>query len=103
MLLLRSMQSLQYLGRCIADVLYPGTCAACGAFCDSSGPLCAECEPKLSAQEAAPACLHCARPLPMEGAPCPWCQGRGLYPFAQILRLGLFQDPLRKLIHQMKY
>jgi ComF family protein len=42
-------------------------------------------------------------PLVEHGAPCPYCQGRGLSPFERIVRIGVYQDPLRSLIHRAKY
>lgn len=42
-------------------------------------------------------------PLAEQGAPCPHCLGKGLYPFDKIVRLGTFRDPLKHLIHRMKY
>jgi ComF family protein len=42
-------------------------------------------------------------PLATRGAPCPHCLGKGVHPFDQIIRLGVFDDPLRHLVHQIKY
>jgi ComF family protein len=42
-------------------------------------------------------------PLTADNAPCPYCQGAGLTPINQIIRLGVFTDPLKSVIHQMKY
>ena len=47
--------------------------------------------------------VRCAMPLAEFGAPCAYCLGKGLYPFDRILRLGIYQDPLKHVIHQMKY
>jgi ComF family protein len=52
---------------------------------------------------AQPACEKCAGPVVTNGAPCPWCRGEGVYPFKYIARLGRFGDPLRPVIHAMKY
>jgi ComF family protein len=38
-----------------------------------------------------------------EGAACPYCEGGGIYPFERIVALGPFRDPLRMVIHQIKY
>lgn len=99
----RQLSGLKTLAEGVGDLLYPGACAACEAFCDASGPLCDDCARQLHEQERAPACHRCAMPVAVEGAPCPWCVGKGRYPYRRILRLGVFQEPLRKLIHQMKY
>jgi ComF family protein len=75
--------------------------------CQSAAPAgalrCDACDGRLGALAAAPACERCAAPLATHGAPCPHCRGRGIYPFDRIVRLGVFEDPLKHLIHQMKY
>src|SRR5438552_5158033 len=87
----------------LLDLCYPGVCAACEVFCDSSGPLCADCDRKLAVLEQNQACAMCAMPLTQQGDPCPWCRGKGLYPFKQIIRLAIFDEPLKNLIHRAKY
>jgi ComF family protein len=42
-------------------------------------------------------------PLASDGAPCPYCLGKGIAHFEKIIRLGIFDDPLKHLIHQAKY
>jgi ComF family protein len=42
-------------------------------------------------------------PLPTEGSPCPYCEGGGVAHYDRIVRLGTFHDPLRVLIHHVKY
>ena len=42
-------------------------------------------------------------PLALAGSPCPRCLGRGLYPYEKVLRLAPFREPVRGLIHRMKY
>jgi ComF family protein len=39
----------------------------------------------------------------MAHAPCPYCKGRGLHPYRDVLRLGIFREPLRGMIHSLKY
>jgi ComF family protein len=58
---------------------------------------------KLNRLAAAPCCDACAWPLPYERAPCPYCGGRGIGPIKEIASLGLFAEPLRLLIHRIKY
>lgn len=41
-------------------------------------------------------------PVP-DGSSCPFCTGDGIYPLESIIALGSFRDPLRKLVHEMKY
>ena len=87
----------------VIDLVYPGVCCACGSACDGGEFLCHGCGAQLDHLAHESACPRCARPVVSTGAPCPWCRGRGLYPFNQIVRLGKFVDPLKNLIHQMKY
>jgi ComF family protein len=42
-------------------------------------------------------------PLATHGAPCPHCLGKGVPHFERIIRLGVFEHPLKHLVHQMKY
>lgn len=42
-------------------------------------------------------------PLAELDAPCPYCDDKGIHPFDRILRLGVFEDPLKHLVHQVKY
>lgn len=87
----------------LTDLAYPSTCAHCETFCDNSGPLCPDCDQKLLALAAAPGCIHCATPLAQANAPCPRCLGKGLYPYEKVLRLAVFHEPLKTLIHHIKY
>ena len=94
---------LREITRHVLDFCYPGVCANCTGACDGQVPLCELCRIDLHTLETAPACEKCAMPLPERGAPCAHCMGAGIYPFDKILRLGIFVDPLKNLIHQMKY
>ena len=93
---------LPQLVRDVLDFCYPGICAHCSASCPGSTFLCDDCDQKLNALAIAPSCGRCAMPLAQQGAPCPYCKGRGLAPFDRIVRLGVFDEPLKNLIH-MKY
>lgn len=85
------------------DACYPPCCAVCRRFCDVGGPLCAQCADLLHELSAEPACPLCGKPLAQTGSPCPWCRGKGLYPYKCIARLGKFEDPLRELVYHLKY
>ena len=85
------------------DFCYPGYCASCDATLEGGGVLCRECTSNLDALAVAHACDYCAKPLASAGAPCPYCFGAGVAPFERIIRLGVFDDPIKHLIHQMKY
>jgi ComF family protein len=92
-----------FIVRDVADWVYPGRCTACDSDCNGSDFLCYRCQAGLDHLAAAPACARCALPVVSNGAPCPWCHGRGLPPFQSIVRLGRFDEPLREMIHAMKY
>lgn len=53
--------------------------------------------------ERGAACWQCAAPLAEPGAPCPFCQGKGVPHYQHIMRLGVFDGVLRDLIHAFKY
>lgn len=97
---------LQSLVRPFMAFCYPGQCACCRALWDGEGPWCEACEKELSALRgvgACAACAACGMPLPVANAPCPYCKGRGLFPYRDVVRLGVFREPLRGLIHSLKY
>lgn len=94
---------LQSLVRPFMAFCYPGQCACCGASWDGEGSWCETCEEKLAALRGVGACAACGMPLPAAKAPCPYCRGRGLYPYRDVARLGIFREPLRGLIHSLKY
>lgn len=85
------------------EFCYPGACGSCKAGIEGTAALCTACDAELSKLESAPACRSCAKPLAEHGAPCPWCLGDGMPHYEWVLRLGVFSDPLKHLVHQMKY
>lgn len=87
----------------LLDFCYPGICAACESSCAGAVPLCETCLDDLSKLESAPACAACAAPLARAGDPCPFCQDKGVPHYDRIVRLGVFDDPLKSMIHQIKY
>jgi ComF family protein len=87
----------------VLDFAYPSVCANCDATVADAGQLCGDCTKKLEAMADAPACEFCAMPLATYAAQCPHCLGKGLPHFERVIRLGVFEDPLKHLIHQMKY
>jgi ComF family protein len=72
-------------------------------FFERGSALCEPCEGKLAVLIQAPACARCAKPVAGDGAPCPWCLGKGLSPFDCVMTLGVYDDPLARLIIEMKY
>ena len=88
--------------RDVFDLCFAAQCAACDAPASGSF-LCADCSSRLELLATAPACELCAMPLPMRDAPCPHCRGKGVSHFESIVALGRFEEPLKHLIHRMKY
>lgn len=86
----------------VVTFCYPRACAQCEAWFDGDGVLCGTCDAALAELEARPRCRLCARPIG-EGGGCPWCGGRGFRPYSQVTSLGVFDEPLRGLIHNVKY
>jgi ComF family protein len=89
--------------RDVIDFCYPGICASCRQPCAVESFACESCLGELSLLEQHAACELCGMPLATDGAPCPFCVGDGVRNYERILRLGTFDDPLKNLIHQMKY
>ena len=87
----------------VLDFLYPGQCAGCLGGYDRGAILCRDCEQQFENLSTSPACEYCAMPLTEHGAPCPYCLGKGAPFFDRIVSIGMFQEPLRSLIHRAKY
>ena len=87
----------------VADFCYPGRCAVCDDGVEGAALLCAPCDDELRKLETAPGCSWCGKPVPEVGAPCPHCLGDGIAHYDRVVRLGTFDDPLKHLVHQMKY
>ena len=98
-----NIPSVLQLARDVIDFCYPGICAACRATADPRQTLCDACTAKLGELESAAACPQCAMPLAQVGSPCPFCKGKGIAHYESVLRLGVFENPLKDLIHFLKY
>jgi ComF family protein len=85
----------------VANFVYPPCCVCCRGAADE-GAFCSKCEEELSALAAAHACERCALPL-ADGGACTRCAGEGIYPFARIVALGAYREPLRESVLGMKY
>src|SRR5438067_662906 len=85
------------------EFCFPGFCTVCKTPCAGHAHLCQSCMAKLENLRQAPSCLLCGMPVATSGAPCPFCQGAGVAHFDRIIRLGAFEEPLRTIIHQLKY
>jgi ComF family protein len=95
----RILSQLQHL----VDFCYPRLCPVCQGAAETGGELCPGCLQELGALENSAACDRCGAPIAEFNSPCPHCLGQGIKPFEGVLRLAVFQDPLRDLIHQIKY
>ncbi len=89
--------------RSLADLCFPRECPSCRKSHERNGIFCPPCERMMQDLETSPECRRCGRPLPMPDAPCALCKGRGLPPFERTLSLGVLREPLRSVIHQVKY
>jgi ComF family protein len=87
----------------LLDLCFPRECPGCGHGHERGDLFCQGCERLLQDMEASPHCRRCGRPLALPEAPCPTCRGRGLRPFARLLALGTYREPLRSTVHQVKY
>jgi ComF family protein len=86
----------------IIDFCYPRVCVACDSSA-AQGAFCADCSAQIDKLAEAPACEKCAMPITEAGAPCPYCFGDGLKPYDRVIRLSIYVDPIKSLIHRMKY
>ncbi len=89
--------------RDVLNLCLPAACAACTNAATTNTFLCPTCDGSLLRLERAPACPRCAMPLAERGAPCPYCRGKGVPHFEHVAALGKFDDPIKHLVHQMKY
>jgi ComF family protein len=87
----------------LLDFCFPGICALCEQSAEPGQLLCDACDDELKALERRPACWKCAAPLATPDAPCPFCRDKGVAHYDQILRIGVYEEPLDQLIQQLKY
>lgn len=92
-----------------AALVYPARCPGCGGASDPVTPgtahLCPACLTWLARQHARPACPTCGGTLgAWETAhlPCLDCRSHGALADA-LVRLGTYEGPLRRMIHEHKY
>ncbi len=87
----------------ILDFCYPDLCRICDTPSSLVPRLCDDCFVQLKRIELISACPRCARPTAVPDAPCPHCLGAGVRPFTTIQRLAIYDEPLRQLIHRIKF
>ena len=83
------------------DLLFPQHCTCCQTPCLDW--LCEPCTEAFSAIAASPRCGVCALPLAAVDSPCSRCSGRPRRLIATVASLGTHAEPLRDLIHRLKY
>ncbi|MGN6507369.1 MAG: ComF family protein [Tepidisphaeraceae bacterium] len=84
------------------QLAFPPRCVACGTFTEA-GRFCEACDDALKALERRSQCVQCGAPVALDGAPCQRCRGRGYRLFDQVVNMGVFADPIKPLIHRLKY
>lgn len=87
----------------VLDLAYPGRCVACGVAVDHGHRFCSDCDYTLKLLEYRPQCMLCGAPVAFEDAPCQRCNGRGYRLFDRIVRLSVFESPVRELVTRFKY
>jgi len=85
------------------NALLPAQCVVCEAVHHRAAPICESCERQVRELSSALACPRCGKPLPDPEQPCGWCRGAGVRPFRHIARLSIYAEPLRSMIHAMKF
>lgn len=83
----------------LAELLFPTRCVACGRYAGKF--LCSSCTARLPYIRG-PVCLGCGKPTLYEVEECEECRGRARR--LDLCRaLALYEEPLRTVIHRMKY
>ena len=86
-----------------AATLFPSRCVVCRIPTGESAAFCGDCEASLRKSESRPQCRDCGAPLATEDSPCQRCRGRGFRLFDEVVNLGVYADPLRPLVHRLKF
>jgi len=90
----------------LLDLLLPACCPGCGGHEFEPGGLCEPCSIRLLTLAAVTHCPRCGASLgpniPPRPDGCRDCQAT-LPRFAQVVRLGPYADPLRRIVRELKY
>jgi ComF family protein len=90
----------------VVQLLWPETCACCGANRPTSGGLCEDCAAALLAAAALNYCPRCGGTmgphLRADEAGC-WACPATMFRFRRMVRVGPYTGPLRRGIHRLKY
>jgi len=88
-----------WLGEYVLELVFPTSCAGCGEY---GGELvCGDCRSALPLLHG-PRCLRCGRPALYQVEACADCLLRRSA-FDATCAAGLYRDPLRAIIHRLKY
>ncbi len=103
------LQHLNHAGRellhGVLNLVYPGSCAVCGAFASPERPnLCDACRTALTSDVAAvcPRCAGTVGPHVHLADGCTHCRG-DVFQFERVLRFGYYDGLLRDVILRMKH
>lgn len=85
----------------LAELLFPARCLGCGGQLGTSRPplICNDCQAGIAAI-ASPFCSCCG--APKSGRTCRACQ-QNSFAFDRARSLFVYQEPIRSLIHQLKF
>ncbi len=90
----------------LGDLMLPASCGACGCGQVSAGGLCDECGKKLLEAVALHYCPRCGATvgpnIPVREDGC-WACPSPLPRFDEVIRIGPYGQPLRKIVQQLKY
>ena len=94
---------LRALTQSIFDLFLPKECPACRTGHELDDIFCDDCQEQFDRLTSAARCQKCAMPATIPGAPCAHCENVGLRPYKKIASLGVLKEPLKSLIHRIKY
>ena len=90
----------------LVDLILPDLCAACGCNDIAADGLCEDCAKVLLQLVGIPYCPRCGASqgpnIPIRSDGC-WACSTVLGRMSQVVRLGPYSGPLRKMIHELKY
>lgn len=93
------MRRIRRAYRVLLDVLFPPTCAACGAYSRSS--ICSGCEAQLQ-PIGSTTCLRCGKPTLRQVQVCRECRGRS-FRFQAAAALWDYSGAARQVVKSVKY
>jgi ComF family protein len=102
-LLSRVRGGLASLAGDVWETLLPKQCVVCDVPHQHPGPMCRACAEQVDELQKQVACPRCALPLPDAEQPCGWCRGAGMRPFRRVVRLAIYEPPVRDLILALKF